>query len=548
MDLSIKKKTNLIGWAILLLYTVLYIWVTYYHEPWFDEAQAWEIAKCGSYRDLLFLIPHGEGHPPLWSLILSIPAKLGVPYEIGIKSVAYIFSIATAYLIIFKAPFAKWVRYTLPFTYFFFYQYGVISRTYCVVMFLIMLIAVYFKTKDEHPYGFMILLALLCTSSAYGIVIAGGISICWCIDIWKEKRNAEKINIKLLIADKRVGALLVLLVIAAVLMVEILPYKNTVAVNPSRYADIAKKIVYMFFAMQGEAFASSTFPEFWEKMGALEFLPGILATVISWIYLCINIPKKTWKYYFIPETLFAMLMTFYGYQHHTGICVLIYIGVLWGCGDFEGGKAQNKIDANCHVSEEIRRIFNKVIKAVPILTMGIMLLFTAMSAQKEIDYQYADGRSIANFIKEHNMEDALIMAQWNMYFDLQDDEDDENREYGIEDYDSNYVGTAVPIVPYFDKNIFFNHNDGFNHVGYVTHFAASMEDNYNAYSRWKAQGYPEVLIDRPSIELVYGDELSYSDYQEVFKTQRCPIWKGSYEYYVTRVYVRKDCLEKYDLD
>lgn len=541
-------KEKLIGWVILLLYTALYIWVTYYHEPWFDEAQAWEIAKCGSYRDLLFLIPHGEGHPPLWSLILSIPAKLGVPYEIGIKSVAYIFSIATVYLIVFKAPFTKWVRYTLPFTYFFFYQYGVISRTYCVAMFIIILLAVRFKTKDTQPYKYMVLLALLCACSAYGIVIAGGISICWCIDIFLEKKNKDIISTsKELLSDKRVRALLILLVIAILLIIEILPYSTTVAANSSRYDNFAKKLVYMFLAMLGDALISPTFPEIWENAGAIDFVPGMIATVMAWVYLCVFSAKKTWKYYFVPQILFAVLMTYYGYQHHSGICVIIYVAALWISYDSEH-RTERLRTIRERLSKDMSGLLTKLFKIIPAVTVGIMLLFSIMSVRKDIMLPYSDGRAVSEFIKEHHMENALIMAEWDVNQQTRSAEDDDERAYTMEDYDTNFVGSAVSIVPYFDKNIFFNHNDSFNNVGYVTHFAASVEENYAAYSRWKEYGYPEVLVGEPHIEFVYGDRISYSDYKLVFTIADYPIWKGTTAYYVTRVYVRNDCLGKFGLD
>jgi len=42
----------------------------YFHEPWFDEVQAWMIARCATIKELLTVIPHYEGHPPLWHMIL----------------------------------------------------------------------------------------------------------------------------------------------------------------------------------------------------------------------------------------------------------------------------------------------------------------------------------------------------------------------------------------------------------------------------------------------------------------------------------------------
>ena len=110
------------GIIVMILYAVLFLLITYFHEPWFDEAQAWEIGRTATYMEMFTVLPHTEGHPPLWSLILSIPAKLGMPYYIGLKSASFVFSAITVYLIVIKSPFPKLIRYMLPFTYFIFYQ------------------------------------------------------------------------------------------------------------------------------------------------------------------------------------------------------------------------------------------------------------------------------------------------------------------------------------------------------------------------------------------------------------------------------------------
>ena len=60
---------------VLILFPILIGVFGYFHEGWFDEAQAWQIAKCASYREIIFYLPHFEGHPPFWHLILSIFAK-----------------------------------------------------------------------------------------------------------------------------------------------------------------------------------------------------------------------------------------------------------------------------------------------------------------------------------------------------------------------------------------------------------------------------------------------------------------------------------------
>ena len=78
--------------VVFAVYLAVVIVTMAFHEPWFDEAQSWLIARDCPYRDLLLVRPHYEGHPPLWWLLLSIPAKLGVPYEWGLKGVELVCS------------------------------------------------------------------------------------------------------------------------------------------------------------------------------------------------------------------------------------------------------------------------------------------------------------------------------------------------------------------------------------------------------------------------------------------------------------------------
>ena len=110
------------------------------HEPWFDEAQVWEIAKGASLKELLLIIPHYEGHTPLWSLILAVPAKLGVPFEIGLKTIGACISISSAYVILFRTKLPLVAKCLIPFSYFFFYQYGVVVCPYGLMLLLFRLI------------------------------------------------------------------------------------------------------------------------------------------------------------------------------------------------------------------------------------------------------------------------------------------------------------------------------------------------------------------------------------------------------------------------
>ena len=72
---------------VIAIYLILSTIVLLFHEPWYDEAQAWQIARCEPIAHILFRVPHLEGHPPLWHLFLAVFAKNGFPYEVTVKTI-----------------------------------------------------------------------------------------------------------------------------------------------------------------------------------------------------------------------------------------------------------------------------------------------------------------------------------------------------------------------------------------------------------------------------------------------------------------------------
>lgn len=140
LNCKINENKQLVHKIVVLLYCALHLFMTLFHEPWYDEAEAWQIARCASVKDILFTIPHYEGHPPLWHLILAIPAKLNLPYELSLSLISLLFSALVVALFLKYAPFPEGVKVFVPFTYFAFYQYSVIARPYCMMMLAVVLI------------------------------------------------------------------------------------------------------------------------------------------------------------------------------------------------------------------------------------------------------------------------------------------------------------------------------------------------------------------------------------------------------------------------
>jgi len=168
--------------------------VLWKHEPWADEAQAWLIARDCSGVELLFQRLRYEGPPGLWYLILMVPSKI-LPYYPTIQVIS--FSIAVAGIFVFwrTSPFPPILKTLFPFTYFIFYQYAVVARSYVLLPLLIFLVGHYYPQRFRRVYLFTLLLCLLAYVSVFSALIAISTMLVHFLDLlkwWKELEGEER--------------------------------------------------------------------------------------------------------------------------------------------------------------------------------------------------------------------------------------------------------------------------------------------------------------------------------------------------------------------
>jgi hypothetical protein len=176
--------------VVLAAYCVILAVVAYHHEPWFDEAQAWLLARDASVPDLFLLHMRHEGTPGLWHLLLMVPAKLGFPYW-TMRLLAALFSTAAAAMILWLSPFPPPIRIAIPFTYFLLYQYAVVARSYALLAPLLFAIAWFLSKARSKPWILIALLIALANVSIHGTLAAVGILLAYLIDVWKNPVHSE---------------------------------------------------------------------------------------------------------------------------------------------------------------------------------------------------------------------------------------------------------------------------------------------------------------------------------------------------------------------
>lgn len=528
-----------------IAYIVGHLLMSIVHEPWYDEAIAWQIAKCASIKDILFEIPHYEGHPSLWHLILVPFAKSGMPYELSLSLVSLFFSAIAISLIIWKSPFPRIVRLLLPFTYFFFYQYSVISRPYCVMMLAFMLIAITTKERDDKPFRYVFCLILLCLTSAYGIVIAGGIAAVWLWNIWQYRKITE--FVKSVTYDKRLQGLLILLLVAIGLMMQIMPREEAAAINQMLNNEAKNSFIirflYMFLALPIDVTLSSVYGQErllrYAELNSVSLIVSCFVGIMFWGMIYIRCKTKNIKIcrIVIPHLFFSLFASIiYMCTHHVGIELLLLISFLWEM--LENGERKIQIKD----SESIKVLHRELIESCTVIAcfLGLLvsLVWNITSCIQDVFVTYAPGREEAKFISEYGLERYNIMTSWGVSYD------DEGNMTGS---NINYCGCASNIAPYFEHNIFFNFNQGRDDKSYNNHEVFSEDEQVKEIEVWK-ETVPDVLLMRPNLAQVYdSDIVNLSDFTLVYSKISNKVWKGGTTAYITEMYVRTDLLDEVGL-
>ena len=551
MKIFKERRTEYI---ILLCYVIGLICLGIFHEPCFDEAQAWQIARSASIREILFEVPHYEGHPPLWHLILALFAKNNMPYMLSLRIVNITFCMIAVALLLFKSPFPKIIRCVLPFTYYFFYQYGILSRPYSLMMIAVMLAGRYYKDRNAKPWHYVLALCLLCLTSAYGILMAGGLCFVWVLEIFREKIADD--TLKKFYLDRRFYALCFILVLAIGLYFTIHPADDcyyggvddeiTVFDKLSSLRVWAMWFFYPFDAWFGQYFSYSL-----DKAETLSIIAGTFGGIIFWSVLLPVLKKnKRLLLFLIPHCMMTSFMIFFYFSvHHTGILVLFDVFIFWTIyAEPEGLQIPEKFKEiwGKFDSDNIRRLC----RGGAIFIGSVPLIYTVMANYYEITENYGQIMP-AKFIKEHHLEDKKIMLAWSSvykgvdsdvymwgthYIPSKHPEIEKNRTY--------MIGHGALLMPYFEENIFMNFNvdcpdDLYMHYKY-------KEDTEAIFDLWRAQGLPDFIVDYCPIEEVYGEEmLKDTEYLCIYEYNAGWIFKGVLTSRIYRIFIRDDLLPEY---
>jgi hypothetical protein len=173
--LKLLTKDRESGWTFTLLVCVPYlaflIWMHVHHEMWRDEIHAWTLSRLvHGFWELVTGDRIYAGHPPLWYWYLRVWTWF-MESAWGIQAATAAAAVAAAVLLLRFAPFPRYLKVMVLFSYYFGFEYSVMARNYVLGWLLLCLFCAIYHPIRTRYFALAFALALLSLTSIYGLIM-----------------------------------------------------------------------------------------------------------------------------------------------------------------------------------------------------------------------------------------------------------------------------------------------------------------------------------------------------------------------------------------
>ena len=379
-----------------------------YHEKWADEAQAWLIARDLDLKTIWFHELRYEGSPGLWHTILWMAQHVFHARYDALGYIGMAGATAGVALLIFKAPFPRYIRWPLAFTYFMVYQYAVIARPYTLLPLLAFSAALLFKDL-EHPERMTVVLALLANLSLHGTILAGCLGLVYLMDAYRAWGTLD--------SRLRRRYWICIAVMAAVFVFIVLILRPTPDVAEFAPGRPASQVLQPTVSRKLAAGFCGAFCDY--------LPPSILFVVLSGAYCFVR--RRLLTFLLPVGILFALYAAIHGYAHHHGTMFVAAVTGLWIAWPL-GAEALGLFEQRA----------TKVMCAVLLLLCGVNIYDSAVTVKREYLYPYSGAEDAARYLKSVGADRQPIFG---------------------------FLFGVVGVQAYFDHNILANSPTSYYHQG-----------------------------------------------------------------------------------
>lgn len=409
-----ESKGRFAKTVFLLLYSCVILALTLSHEYWFDEAQAWNIARDNDIAGIIGMMKY-EGHPPLWHLILKLFISMGCSYT-ALGLISWGVSSITAGVILFVLPAKPYLKAALLLSGNMLYFNSVISRVYCLIGLLLTLIAVVYPKRRRLPVLYGLLVGLLANTHIVMCGLVGALGIFMLVELFAEWKSSS--------VRENSGKLAGLFTAGFGVLLLVIPLLNSMSANSfaaERKYSIGSVISSFAGALFGiaENACSSNLP----MIAGFIMDIAIEAALVSALVL-MRKKRKTFVIAIIFTTFFFIVDEVIWYSTPCrGALYFFAAAIIFIMGSEEDCSVPNKKvnDGLTFLKKPLElfgRLDKSTEKSVSIL-MSIMLALTVPSAAvfavRDICGEFDPSKAAAEFISKNIPKDAMLISEDDSY-------------------------------------------------------------------------------------------------------------------------------------
>ena len=357
-------KNNILDCIIIVIFIVLAVFMSQYHEYWSDEAQSWLIARDCSVSEILKVTKY-EGTPCWWVLIIKVFMVFGLTYEYFY--VIPIVFMALGLLFVFKKfDFPWYMKVLFPFTYYIFFQNTMIARSYSLVLLGFAMTYYYFQNREKSMFKYILSSLFLMGQSLFTYGMSGAFYILQIINLIRRRKEIDERFKK-----NEIISIIVLTIAFLLIFIMILP---TMDIGSGGIG--GRDPLYVI----GETTISND-----------SFILDIIGTIIFvgiYVFLYFKQEKEKRLDYLLELLIYApVLLIYIIIQGH-----IRYFGILF-------------IIMFLHL---IKYKNYKIIKAYLIILLLVHVFWNFSNCKLEKTERYSSGEEIANFIKALDYKNKTI--------------------------------------------------------------------------------------------------------------------------------------------
>ena len=427
-------QEHLPEWIALSIYLGLVALILPHHEPVADEAQAWQLARSLPIGALFHALRY-EGTPGLWYLLLWILSRAQVSYA-GLHWICAAIASVGAAILVFRAPFPRYIKLLLPFTYFLAFQYAIVARSYVLFPPLVFALAASWRYAWKRPWTIALLLGLMANISLHCAVISGGFAIVYAMEALKrgEARSEKGPG-----HGQFVGAASMLLVLYGLVVWTAWPAQDLwmashIQENASTSSgggssnQAAPQTTIHTTALRTSVLRTSARDVLIGGLGAsvLGIATPYVMGIPFWIAVIWYFARRGQVYLMTPLALFVLFSAVSAFAFwHSGLLAVSLIAVFW-----------ISLSRQAH-GTAADPAFPRIVVALLLYAIGMQIAWTADAMHFDYKYPYSPDLAASKFLRPYVDANARIAVTYS-------------RQTGISAYD------AVGLLPYFEHNIYMN--------------------------------------------------------------------------------------------